>query len=97
MNKILENLIIKAFKENDVIVDNDDEENSSIINLLSNYINKNNLNINLDDFSDLEIREIVSYVIKSKNYKIIVIDSFLFYYKNYKKLGKYLENTFKFL
>ena len=96
MDKILENLIIKVFKENEVVVDNE-REDSYIIGLLSNYITKNNLDINLEDFSDLEIRQSVSYVIKNKKYKTIVLDNFLIYYKNYKKLGKYLENIFKFL
>lgn len=96
MNKILENLIIKVFKENEVVVDNE-KENSYIISLLSDYVTKNNLDINLEDFSDLEIRQSVSYVIKNKKYKTIALDNFLIYYKNYKKLGKYLEEHFKFL
>lgn len=96
MDMILENLIIKVFKENEVVVDNE-RENSYIIGLLSDYVTKNNLDINLKDFSDLEIRQSVSYVIKNKKYKTIALDNFLIYYKNYKKLGKYLEKHFKFL
>lgn len=96
MNKILEDLLIKLFKENDVIIDNE-EEDSYMMNLLSSYISKNILDINLDDFSSLDIRETVSFVVKKEGYKIVVIDNYLFYYKDYEKLGKYLEEHFKYL
>ena len=92
----IEDLIINAFKENDVVVDNE-KEDSYIMNLLSSFIEKNKLNINLKDFSDLEIRSAVSHIVKFKKYKVIALGDYLFYYKNYKKLGKYFENNFKFL
>ena len=96
MDKILEYLLINLFKENDVIIDNE-EEDSYMMNLLLSHISKNILDINLDDFSSLDIREAISFVVKKEGYKIVTIGDFLFYYKDCEKLGKYLEEHFKYL
>lgn len=96
MNKLLEDLLIKLFRENDVIIDNE-EEDSYMMNLLSSYISKNIFDINLEELSSLDIRETVSFVVKKGGYKIVAIGDFLFYYKDYEKLGKYLEEHFKYL